>query len=467
MNRYKANGINIVDSAFKVPGKEKWSLQEKLLLGLTPSQYMAQALRNPFNWILGIIFVIGLPILLGRFIFGLSWVTHSSCDYPWGMFLGFGLFAMVPLSSSGFQLGTTVEVFGRHDFEPIERLALLNGLLGYFFAVIYLMVDLGQPWRLPYPMIVAFGPAAVLFLVAWHVATYLSVQVAEVSVAFFEWIGFPAGKRGVKKIVLGLTVAGIILSTLHQGALGALFTYAPGKVHPLWYSASFQWLHFFVSSLPGGLCMVITVSTIAVKTMSWRCDDIYKDNLGKLQIALAKGASMGLATYLTIKLIGIAHDNKWAHLATGWGLWFMVEIFVGVIAPLFLFAYAIRNEKVGLVRFTALLTVIGVVLNRVNTAMITFNWKLDYREIPHWREAVICVTIFAIYIAVYRFILYRLPILYTWKTADEPATELATAKSGSSYNLSERSIPQGTYRSSVDSQIGSSTYKADSNDRLS
>ncbi len=159
-------------------------------------------------------------------------------------------------------LGTTVEIFGRHDFEPVERLALLNGLLGYLFAVVYLLVDLGQPWRLPYPMVVSFGPAAVLFLVAWHVATYLSVQVAEVSVAFFEWIGWLGGKRFIRRIAVGLTVAGIILSTLHQGALGALFTYAPGKVHPLWYSASFQWIQFFCSAIPAGLCMVIVVSTI-------------------------------------------------------------------------------------------------------------------------------------------------------------------------------------------------------------
>ena len=183
-------------------------------------------------------------------------------------------------------------------------------------------------------MVVSFGPAAVLFLVAWHVATYLSVQVAEVSVSFFEWIGFPVGKRGVRKITLGLTVAGIILSTLHQGALGALFTYAPGKVHPLWYSASFQWLHFFVSSLPGGLCMVIVVSTIVSKTMAWRCDEGFKQSLDKLTIALAKGSSMGLATYLTIKLIGLAHDNEWEYLATGWGQWFMLEIFIGVMLPL-------------------------------------------------------------------------------------------------------------------------------------
>ena len=132
------------------------------------------------NWLLLIIFSVGLPLLLQRYIFGLGSVTHASNDYPWGLFLGFGLFGMVPLSASGFLLGTTVTLFGREDFHPIERLALLNGLLGYFFAVVYLEVDLGMPWRLAYPMIVSFGPAAVLFLVAWHVATYLSVQIAEV-----------------------------------------------------------------------------------------------------------------------------------------------------------------------------------------------------------------------------------------------------------------------------------------------
>jgi Ni/Fe-hydrogenase subunit HybB-like protein len=420
MKKLIANGVVTVDSMQKSPGRN-WTIMEKLFLGLTFQQYIGQAIRNPLNWFFGIIFAIGIPIILGRFLFGLSWVTHSSNDYAWGLFLGFGLFGMVPLSSSGFQLGTACEVFGRHDLEPMERLGLLNGLLGYFFAVVFLMCDLGQPWRLPYPMVVSFGPAAVLFLVAWHVSTYLSVQIAEVSTSFFEWIGFPAGKRAIKKITLGLAVSGIILSTLHQGALGALFTYAPGKVHPLWYSSSFQWLHFFVSSLPGGLCMVITVSTIASKTMSWRFDKRFKDSLDRITISLAKGSSMGLATYLTIKLISIAHDNKWSYFASGWGQWYLVEMMIGVIVPMALFAYAIRNKHIAIIRFSAFLVVIGILLNRLNTALIAFNWKLPYREIPHWREFVISITVYAIYIVVYRFILYRLPVFYEWRTQEELA----------------------------------------------
>jgi len=425
MKKLIASGAKTVDSPQKSPGRN-WTIMEKLFLGLTLQQYIGQAIRNPLNWIFGIIFAIGIPIILGRFLFGLSWVTHSSNDYPWGLFLAFGLFGMVPLSSSGFQLGTACEVFGRHDLEPIERLGLLNGLLGYFFAVVYLMIDLGQPWRLPYPMAVAFGPASVLFLVAWHVSTYLSVQIAEVSVSFFEWIGFPIGIRAIRKITLGLTVSGIILSTLHQGALGALFTYAPGKVHPLWYSSSFQWIHFFVSSIPGGLCMVIAVSTIASNTMSWRFDKRFRDSLDRITISLAKGASMGLATYLTIKLLSIAHDNKWGYFMTGYGQWYLVEIMIGVIVPMFLLAYAIHHNKVTLIRFGAFLVVFGIFLNRLNTAYITFNWKLSYREIPHWREVAISITVYSIYIVVYRFIVYRLPIFYQWRTQEELAPAYAT-----------------------------------------
>ncbi len=417
MKKLETFGIKPHDASLKVDGQQ-WSLMEKLLLGLTLDQYIGQALRNKLNWFLAIIFAIGVPVILYRFVFSLGAITHGSYDYPWGLFLGFGLFCMVPLSASGFMLGTTVEIFGRHDFEPIERLALLNGLLGYFFAVVYLLVDLGQPWRLAYPMVYSFGPAAVLFLVGWHVATYLSVQVAEVSTAFFEWIGFQRGYDFIRKGTIGLTVSGIILSTLHQGALGALFLYAPGKVHPLWYSSAFQWIHFFVSSIPAGLCMVICVSTIVIYTMKWRCDKRFIDNLDWITIALAKGAAMGLSTYLIVKLLAVAHDNEWAYLMTGWGAWWLFEIIGFVVLPLVVLSYGIHNKLVGICRIGAFLTVAGILLNRLNTALIAFNWQL-YQEIPHYLEFIVAITIFAIYIATYRFILARLPILYKFRSQAE------------------------------------------------
>ena len=58
----------------------------------------------------------------------------------------------------------------------------------------------------------------------------------------------------------------------------------------------------------------------------------------------------------------------------------------------------------------------GVILNRLNVYMITFNWKHGEIEIPPWREFMITITIYCVYIATYRFILYRWPVLFRWKT---------------------------------------------------
>ena len=397
-----------------------WTLRERLFLGLTTRQYLQQLWRNPVNWLLLIIFSVGLPLLLQRYIFGLGSITHASNDYPWGLFLGFGLFGMVPLSASGFLLGTTVTLFGRQDFHPIERLALLNGLLGYFFAVVYLEVDLGMPWRLAYPMIVSFGPAAVLFLVAWHVATYLSVQIAEVLPALFEWLDKPALKIHIKRIALGLTIAGIILSTLHQGALGALFTYAPTKLHPLWLSTEFQWIHFLCSAIFGGLAMVIVSSTLINRFMHWRCGKAFRNSLDNLTLGLAKGAAYAMITYLVIKLVAIAHDNEWEYLLTGWGLYYFLEIGLGVMLPMILFAKGVRNNAVQPVRIAAFITVLGIIWNRLNTSIYCFNYQL-YQEIPHWKEVWLTITLYALYFVIYRFIVYRLPIVFDWKDSSTRA----------------------------------------------
>jgi Ni/Fe-hydrogenase subunit HybB-like protein len=215
-------------------------------------------------------------------------------------------------------------------------------------------------------------------------------------------------------MVVGLTVSGIILSTLHQGALGALFTYAPGKLHPLWYSSTFMWFHFFCSAIFGGLSMLIVVSAICKNMMAWRCDDDFMNNIDSLTISLAKGAAMALITYMIIKIIGVAHDNDWVYLLSGWGQWFLIELLVAVVVPLILFTVAIKTNNASLARVAAFIAVLGIALNRFNTALIAFNWQL-YQEIPHPREIGIVITVYTLYIITYRFILARLPLLYSWK----------------------------------------------------
>ena len=67
------------------------SFMDKLLMGMSWPEYI-RSLMTPFNVVAFLILCIGLPLIVMRFIFGLYTVVHSSNEYPWGLFLSWGLF---------------------------------------------------------------------------------------------------------------------------------------------------------------------------------------------------------------------------------------------------------------------------------------------------------------------------------------------------------------------------------------
>ena len=387
---------------------QSWT-REKLFLGLTVSKYIAR-LITPFNVIAGIIVLAGLSLVVLRYAQGLGAVTSASQDQPWGLFLVWGLFSGVPLSASGFVLGTAVYVFGLKEYRPVVKNAILIGFLGYLFAVVSLLIDLGRPWRLPYPMLGAFGTASVLFLVAWHVALYLSCQFLEFSPSISEWGGWRTLRRWAIRMTIGLTIFGIILSILHQSALGAMFLLAAAKLHPLWYSPYLPVL-FLNSAIAGGLCMVIFVSQLTRRFFKNQADHEYLASLDSITLGLGKAASFVLVTYFALKVVALAHGNHWDLLATPFGYWFLVELIIFILLPCVLFVLAVRKNKVSLIRFAAIFTIIGVIINRFNVTMIALNWQLPHREFFDWRESLIVLALITVEILVYRWIVNRMPVL--------------------------------------------------------
>ncbi len=385
---------------------------DKLLMGMPLSDYV-RTLITPFNLLAAGILSIGIPLIVVRFAQGLASVTHASNEYPWSLLLGWGLFSGVPLSATGYIMATAVYIFGFKRYHPLVRLGVLTGFLGYLFAVIYLLIDIGRPWRIYYPMAVSFGPTSVLFLVAWHVALYLTVQLLEFSPAILEWLQSRRVRKWAVMITIGMTVAGVILSTLHQSALGALFLLAPGKVHPLWYSPYIP-VFFFLSSIYAGLAMVIAVSTLFARFMSDRADRQFLETLEPLTVGLGKGACIAIFVYFAMKLIGVAHDDHWALLGTPHGYWFLTEILLFVLVPGIVLTLGVKRNSARIVRAGAFFALAGVILNRLNVSLIMFNWNLPdhFRHlVPPVKEVFIVLAVATIHIILFRWIVNRMPVL--------------------------------------------------------
>ena len=246
------------------------------------------------------------------------------------------------------------------------------------------------------------------------VALYLTVLFIEFSPAALEWLGLRRARNLVMKLTILLTIFGVILSTLHQSSLGALFLIAPSKLHPLWYSPYLP-VFFFVTAVIAGLSMVIFESTLSHHYLSHKMDEDHLKESDGIALGFGKAASLVLAGYFVIKLIGISEGNNWHYLGTSYGVWFLVELLGFVALPSFLYALGVREKNIKLIKWTAAWTVLGIVVNRLNVSIIAFNWHLPSSEryFPHWMEVVITVFLVTVGIIVFKFITTRMPVLYS------------------------------------------------------
>ncbi|MEI6575841.1 MAG: NrfD/PsrC family molybdoenzyme membrane anchor subunit [Bacteroidota bacterium] len=366
---------------------------------------------TPFNIISVPIMIMGLLLIIYRFIHGIGSITNLTQDIPWGLWIGFDVVTGVAFAGGAYVLTFMVYILNMHKYHSIVRITVLNGFLAYVFYAGALLLDLGRPWNVINPIIGNnFGTSSVLFLVAWHFLLYMIAQLIEFSPAVAEWLG----ARRARKILSGMTIAavifGITLSTLHQSGLGALYLMAKDKIHPLWYS-EFIPIMFFVSSIFAGLSMVIFEGSISHKVFFSQISDENHHGHNRILQGLAKICAGAMFAYLFLQLLVFIHGQNWVYLNSGMGYWYLLEMLGFVLLPMALYFYAYRRKSIGLIKFAALLTMLGVILNRLNVTVIGFRWDMPIRYIPSWME--LCVTLAVIFaeIWIFRWVITRMPVL--------------------------------------------------------
>ena len=376
-------------------------------------EVLNRSLLTPFNLVAGIIILMGLVITALRFTGGLAAVTNLSDYNPWGLWIGFDLLCGVALAAGGYVTSAAVYIFGIKKYHSAVRPAILTGFLGYALVVLALSYDVGRPWRLHFPFFVQAGTTSVLFEVGACVLLYLIVLFIEFTPAASEWLGFRRARNLVVRLTMLLTILGVILSTLHQSSLGALFLIAPSKLHPLWYSQYIP-VFFFISSILAGLSMVIFEGTLSHRYFAEKMDEAHLREKKDVVFGFGKAASFVLAAYFAIKVFGITMDNNWHYLSTGYGAWFLVELLGFVALPCLLYSIGVRDRSIKVIQWAAAWTVLGIVVNRFNVCLVAFNWHLPSSEryFPSWMEIGLSLFIVTVGVVVFKFIVTYMPVLY-------------------------------------------------------
>ena len=295
-------------------------------------------------------------------------------------------------------------------YHSIVRVTVLNGLLAYIFYAGALVLDLGRPWNIINPIIGnSFGFNSVLFLVSWHFLLYMIAEFVEFSPVIAEWAHWEKVRKFVTALTLGAVIFGITLSMLHQSGLGALFLMAKPKIHPLWYS-EFIPILFFVSSIFAGLSMIIFEGTISHKVFKNLIGEKSHHSFEEIVLGLGKGAAIAMFVYYFFKALIFIHEKQWELITDFWGYWYLVEVIGFVLIPCFMFAYAVRNRNLGIIKVASILALIGILLNRLNISVIAFKWDAVNKYYPSWEEIVVTLMVVFSEIWVFRWIVTRMPV---------------------------------------------------------
>ncbi|HRY43556.1 MAG TPA: Ni/Fe-hydrogenase cytochrome b subunit, partial [Thermoanaerobaculia bacterium] len=334
---------------------------------------------------------------------GLAGSTNLTDAFPWGLWIGFDILCGVALAAGGFTISATVYIFNLEKFRPIVRPAILTAFLGYVLVVVALLFDLGRPWNVWHPLVM-WNPHSVMFEVGWCVTLYTTVLALEFSPVVFERFKMTKTLHVLHVIMPILVVLGVLLSTLHQSSLGSFYLIVPTKLHALWYSPLLP-VYFFLTALTLGCAMTIVESFLSHRAFG-------KELEMELLVPLGRVALLILGVTAVIRFADFRHRGILGlpFAPTYESRLFLAEMIIGVLAPAVLLALPkVRQHRTGLF-LSALLIVMGVVMNRLNVSITGMERSSGEIYVPAFTEIAITLSVVGVGFLVFALAVKYLPV---------------------------------------------------------
>jgi Ni/Fe-hydrogenase subunit HybB-like protein len=393
----------------------------------------------------------GSILALYRFASGIGAVSNLNQGYPWGFWIGFDVLAGIALAAGGFVVAGLMHMFGGEKYRPLVRPTILTAFLGYLLFILALMVDLGRPWTI-WHMIIYWHHESPMFEVGWCVMMYTTILFLEFLPVVFEryqmdrtyavwrnvapWIAVAllvlfaialthsaAWVIAIAAVLVGfellvrfgviyrdprmptiLLMAGIMFSVLHQSSLGSLFLIVPHKLHAIWYSPILP-LFFFVSAVAAGVAMVIVESTLSARYFGREIEVGLLRDVGHV-LCWAIFGTLALRG-LDLVLRGIGTELL---VLTPQSIAFWIEVQVGLIIPLAILLTPDFADSARWLFWASLMVIAGLLINRLNVAVVGITSTYGETYYPHWMEVVITAGIVATGILAYIFVCRNFPV---------------------------------------------------------
>ena len=357
--------------------------------------------------IVGLVFAAGAWATYLRFVEGWRAATNLSDGQPWGVWVAVSTLCGVGLSAGGFAIAGAVYLLGFERYRPILRTAVIIAFLGYLTVVLGYAWELGLPWNFWHPLVM-WNRNSVLFEVVWCICLYTTVLALEFSPALVEKIPWKSARelylKWQHRILIGLVLIGVLLSSLHQSFLGGLFIIFKGKEYPLWFS-QYQTTLFYLSAIPAGLAMIIIALYLSIRSLGVRVDTAILSELSRLITPL-------VAVYALFRFGDLIRQQvgSYLFLPRPETAYFWLEILLFVVAPLVLFnLQRVRTSPIGLY-WSSVVLIMGFITHRINVAITGLERATLAGYTPKWPEIAVMVMLVTAAVLAFRWAVLHLEI---------------------------------------------------------
>ncbi|HXQ20631.1 MAG TPA: Ni/Fe-hydrogenase cytochrome b subunit [Candidatus Acidoferrales bacterium] len=359
--------------------------------------------------------VIGIGLVVWRFVVGLGQSTALNDGYPWGLWIAFDVVTGTSLACGGYALVLLVYVMNRGQYHPLVRAATVTSAFGYSIAGFSVVIDIGRPWLAwKLPLFWHWNLRSVLLEVALCILTYTIVLWIELAPAFLEraqastipWIRQLAKTwlPVLRRMLVWVAALGVLLPTMHQSGLGTLLLLSGPRLHPLWNTIMLPLL-FLTSCIAMGFGVVVLESALSSRLLGRRPEMEMLAGLGAVIRPV-------LHLYLGVRLVDLIVRKQINQLFAfdSYSVMSLIEfaLFFGALA--LLREERQRRDPRTLFR-AAMLMLLGGALYRFDVFLIAFQPGPQWTYFPSVTEILVSTGLVAAEVVGYIVLIMRFPIL--------------------------------------------------------